>query len=125
MSVFNTIIGFVAICCLWIMLIFPIMRDIRYRAKKKWHKNEKKYPYFHYPFYKKLFLLGLNGALSKVVVVMRFLLNITVILITVLTVLYIALPLLIISYILRALYGAFLVFWFLDVGFYLGFSINF
>lgn len=125
MSVFNTIIGFVAICCLWIMLIFPIMRDIRYRAKKKWHKNEKKYPYFHYPFYKKLFLLGLNGALSKVVVVMRFLLNITVILITVLTVLYLALPLLIISYILRALYGAFLVFWFLDVGFYLGFSINF
>ena len=125
MSVFNTIIGFVAICCLWIMLIFPIMRDIRYRAKKKWHKNEKKYQYFHYPFYKKLFLLGLKGALSKVVVVMRFLLNITVILITVLTVLYLALPLLIISYILRALYGAVLVFWFLDVGFYLGFSINF
>ena len=125
MSVFNTIIGFVAICCLWIMLIFPIMRDIRYQAKKKWHKNEKKYPYFHYPFYKKLFLLGLNGALSKVVVVMRFLLNITVILITILTVLYLALPLLIISYILRALYGAFLVFCFLDVGFYLGFPINF
>ena len=125
MSVFNTIIGFVAICCLWIMLIFPIMRDIRYQAKKKWHKNEKKYPYFHYPFYKKLFLLGLNGALSKVVVVMRFLLNITVILITILTVLYLALPLLIISYILRALYLVFVVFLLLDLGFYLGFPINF
>ena len=125
MNVFEEIIVLLMIVLFWLFISALIMGDIRYQAKKKWHKNEKKYPYFHYPFYKKLFLLGLKGALSKVVVVMRFLLNITVILITVLTVLYLALPLLIISYILRALYGAFLVFWFLDVGFYLGFSINF
>ena len=125
MNVFEEIIVLLMIVLFWLFISALIMRDIRYRAKKKWHKNEKKYPYFHYPFYKKLFLLGLNGALSKVVVVMRFLLNITVILITVLTVLYIALPLLIISYILRALYLVFVVFLLLDLGFYLGFPINF
>ena len=109
MNIFEEIIVLLMMVLFWLFISALIMGDIRYRAKKKWHKNEKKYPYFHYPFYKKLFLLGLNGALSKVVVVMKFLLNITVI----------------ISYILRALYGAFLVFCFLDVGFYLGFPINF
>ena len=125
MNVFEEIIVLLMIVLLWLFISALIMGDIRYRAKKKWHKNEKKYQYFHYPFYKKLFLLGLKGALSKVVVVMRFLLNITVILITILTVLYLALPLLIISYILRALYLVFVVFLLLDLGFYLGFPINF
>ena len=125
MNVFEEIIVLLMIVLFWLFISALIMGDIRYQAKKKWHKNEKKYPYFHYPFYKKLFLLGLNGALSKVVVVMRFLLNITVILITVLTVLYLALPLLIISYILRALYLVFVVFLLLNVGLYFGFPINF
>ena len=125
MNIFEEIIVLLMMVLFWLFISALIMGDIRYRAKKKWHKNEKKYPYFHYPFYKKLFLLGLNGALSKVVVVMRFLLNITVILITILTVLYLALPLLIISYILRALYLVFVVFLLLNVGLYFGFPINF
>lgn len=125
MNIFEEIIVLLMMVLFWLFISALIMGDIRYRAKKKWHKNEKKYQYFHYPFYKKLFLLGLKGALSKVVVVMRFLLNITVILITILTVLYLALPLLIISYILRALYLVFVVFLLLNVGLYFGFPINF
>ena len=125
MNVFEEIIVLLMIVLFWLFISALIMGDIRYQAKKKWHKNEKKYPYFHYPFYKKLFLLGLNGALSKVVVVMRFLLNITVILITVLTVLYLALPLLIISYILRALYLVFVVFFVIKCRVIFGFPINF
>lgn len=125
MNIFEEIIVLLMMVLFWLFISALIMGDIRYRAKKKWHKNEKKYQYFHYPFYKKLFLLGLKGALSKVVVVMMFLLNITVILITILTVLYLALPLLIISYILRALYLVFVVFLLLNVGLYFGFPINF
>ena len=125
MNIFEEIIVLIKMVLFWLFISALIMGDIRYRAKKKWHKNEKKYPYFHYPFYKKLFLLGLNGALSKVVVVMRFLLNITVILITVLTVLYLALPLLIISYIIRALYGVYILALLLKIFTYCGSPLNF
>ncbi len=79
-------LNFVDTLC--IVIFFPIvwglftgllMIHIRLDAKKKWHKNEKMYPYFHYPFYKKIFLLGLNGAVNKLVVIATFIFNISII----------------------------------------------
>ena len=47
-------------------------------ASKKFDKNKEKYAFFTYPFYKKIFLLGLKGVLNPIVVIATFLTNIAV-----------------------------------------------
>lgn len=80
MDAFNNIMFTIAIIIADAIPTFFIMLDIRVEAKKKYNKNVKTYPYFSYPFYKRLFLLGLKKALSLVVVVLTFIAHISVIL---------------------------------------------
>ena len=70
------------ICSLFsdMFFTFLFMVHIRLEAKEKWNKNQKLYPYFHYPFYKKIFFLGLKGAFSRINVVLTFIAHIATIL---------------------------------------------
>lgn len=81
-------------------------------------KNEEKYPYFKYPLYKKIFLIGLKGALNPVVVVSTFILNISEILFIIFAVWFMIAPNIIISYIIRVLSGIFVVSFLLKLGSY-------
>lgn len=79
-GVLDAVVG--TICALFIdgFYTFLVMIHIRLEAKKKWNKNQKLYPYFHYPLYKKIFFLGLKGAFSRVNVVLTFIAHISTIL---------------------------------------------
>ncbi len=60
---------------IWIIFTVTIMLCIHASAFKKIERNSEKYPYFTYPFYKKIFLIGLKGVISPTVVVSTFLTN--------------------------------------------------
>ena len=78
-GVLDAIVG--TICALFVdfFYTFLFMLHIRFEAKKKWNKNKKLYPYFHYSLYKKIFFLGLKGAFSRVNVVLTFIAHIATI----------------------------------------------
>ena len=57
-----------------------IMLQVHLYAKKRWNKNVKTYPYFSYPAHKKIFLLGLKGALSSGATILTILQHIVTIL---------------------------------------------
>jgi hypothetical protein len=56
----------------WFIHTFLMQVWIRLEAKHKWHKNVRTYPYFKYPLYKKVLLLGLRGALPSTTVIINF-----------------------------------------------------
>ena len=73
----DTIIILIICVVFWLAYSGILMVHIRLEAKKKWKENEENYPYFHYPFYKKIFLLGLKGCINRLVVISTFILNIS------------------------------------------------
>lgn len=79
-DIVSGIVATIAVIILDIWVTFLFMVHIRLEAKKKWNKNQKLYPYFHYPFYKKIFFLGLKGAFSRVNVLLTFVTHIATIL---------------------------------------------
>lgn len=123
MSIGEALIFMLLIPIVWFLIIGIIMIHIRVDAKKKWHKNEKTYPYFHYPFYKKIFLLGLKGAINKFVVIACFIGHISTILIFIMCIWLLVAPNIYIDYLLRALSGVWLVSLFTIMGAY-GFSAS-
>ena len=125
MDFLDTLIVLIILPIMWVLFTIPLMINIRYEARKKYRKNEKKYPYFHYPVYKKLFLLGLRGALNTSVVVMTFIFNISLVLCMVFGIWEIISGNLIISYCFRAVLGVYGISWFLKLALYLGCPLNF
>ena len=60
----------------WALFSLPWLYYIKAEGRKHYKKNKKVYPYLSYPFYKKIFLLGLRGAVNKITIVVTFALNI-------------------------------------------------
>ena len=118
MNFTDTLIVLIVFTVNWFFFSFIILIHIKLCAKKKWKKNEEKYPYFKYPLYKKIFLIGLKGALNPVVVVSTFILNISEILFIIFAVWFMIAPNIIISYIIRVLSGIFVVSFLLKLGSY-------
>ncbi len=56
-----------------------IISDASSTVKGKWHKNERRIAYFHYPLYKKIFLMGLEGEVSRTKLVLTRIARIAVI----------------------------------------------
>ncbi len=104
-GILDAIIGLIAILIGHIIISAIMMAHIRICAKKKWNKNLKCYPYFTYPILKKIFLLGLKGALNKFIVVLTFILHITIMLLIACCIWIAVEPNIIISYIYRGILG--------------------
>ncbi len=109
MNIVEAIILIVFCPLIWIIVSCITMVHIRLEAKKKWNKNEKLYPYFHYPLYKKIFLLGLKGAINKLVVIATFVGHITMVLFMVFCIWELCANNIYVHYITRVLSGIFLI----------------
>lgn len=121
----ETILIIVIMLLVWIVNVFLTARHIRYKAKKKWNKNVKTYPYFKSNFFKKLFLIGLKGALSPYVIVFTFISNISILFLCVLGIWYCVEPTLILSNLFNICLGVFAISTFLKLAFYYFDSISF
>lgn len=118
-SFIDTLISVIIFVLVWALYSCIIMFHIRYTAKKEYKKNEISFPYFHYPFYKKLFLLGLKGALNPVIVVFTFILNISTLLLLIFGIWQLILPNIYVSYIFRSIVMMYLIAFFAKLIFYL------
>ena len=80
LNLVNSIVALLACLILWAIFSGAMMFAVRHNGtKKSWKKIKENYPYFGYPFYKKAFFLGLNGAMPLSVVVLTFIVNIALI----------------------------------------------
>lgn len=100
------------------------MVHVRLEAKKKWNKNEKLYPYFNYSIFKKIFLLGLKGALNRFIVVLTFIAHIATLLMIVFCVLVCCLQNIALAYCFRVLCGVELFLMLSRLGCQIGFPLN-
>lgn len=65
-SAFDVILGTILVVILGDVLFSGIiMIHIHFSAKRSWKKNNKSYPYFSYPFLKKIFFFGLKGCVKS------------------------------------------------------------
>lgn len=124
-SILNALIGLIAIFIGHSLFSAIIMAHIRASAKKKWKKNVVNYPYFTYPFFKKFFLLGLNGALNSFIVVLTFILNISMFLLIACCVWIAIESNIVISYIYRVILGVVWLTFLLRLFWYFGAPVNF
>ena len=102
-----------------------IMLQVHLYAKKRWNKNVKTYPYFKSNFFKKIFLIGLKGALSPYVIVFTFISNISILFLCVLGIWYCVEPTLILSNLFNICLGVFAISTFLKLAFYYFDSVSF
>lgn len=124
-GVLEAVVGTSCILFVDIFFTFLIMLHIRLEAKKKWNKYQKIYPYFHYPFYKKIFFLGLKGAFSRVNVVLTFIAHITTIIALIFCMLVCCFQnIATMSYCFRAVAGVGLILLLARPGCLLGFPLN-
>lgn len=123
-NIFNTIIITVTIIFADAFVTFLVMVQVRLEARKKWNKNKKLYPYFHYSFFKKIFFVGLKGALNFVSVLLSFIAHIVTVLSVVLGIWNCILPNMIVSYCFRALAGISLCEFLVRLGCQLAFPLN-
>ncbi len=103
------IIILVVVPLTWAMFSLPFLYYIKSEGRKHYKKNLKVYPYLSYPFYKKIFLLGLCGAVKKFIIVLTFMINIITILLIILDIVQIVFLNIYLDYFLRAMLGIFLV----------------
>ncbi len=115
----DTLIIVIVLSLVWLLYTWLIMFHIKYTAKKKLNKNKEAYSYFHYPFYKKLFLLGLKGCLSTSIVISTFILNISVLLLLSLGIWHLISPNIYLAYCLRIIVGIYGISFFLKLLLYL------
>lgn len=111
----DTIFSMIILVLGWSMYLVIFLSCIRIEARKRWRKNERLYPYFHYPWYKKMFLLGLKGALHPFHVVTRFMWNISMLIMLCSGICVMIFPNIIVGYICRINGGLYLISMFLDV----------
>lgn len=110
LNLVNSIVVLVACLIMWAIFSGFMMLAVKYNGtKKSWRKIKEIYPYFGYPFYKKAFFLGLNGAMPLSVVVLSFIINITIIIIVVATVWNMIIINIVASYIVRICSGLYLI----------------
>ncbi len=101
------IIILVVIPLAWAMFSLPFLYYIKAEGRKHYNKNLKVYPYLSYPFYKKIFLLGLQGAVNKFIIVLTFMINIITSLLIILGVVQLVFLNVYLDYILRAMLGVY------------------
>lgn len=124
-DIVSGIVATIAVIIIDVWATFVFMVHIRLEAKKKWNKNQKLYPYFHYPFYKKIFFFGLKGAFSRVNVVLTFIAHIGTILTLIFCVLVCCFQnIAVMSYCFRAIMGVELLLLLARPGCLLGFPLN-
>ena len=58
---YDVLAGIVGIVLLWAFDTMLLRMLIKSRAKKKWNKCKREYPYFSANFIQKIFLYGLRG----------------------------------------------------------------
>lgn len=103
----GTLIGLLFVFpIVWVMFSLPILYYIKSEGRKHWKKNKEIYPYFSYPFFKKMFLLGLRGEINKATIIVTFAVNIVTILCMVLCVVLLIHFNIYVSYCFRAVTGA-------------------
>lgn len=124
MSFVATLVITILFVSVWLFFSALIMLYIKFEAKKKWKKNVKLYPYFSYPFYKKIFLFGLKGALNPIVVIVTFILNVSVILLVTFGMWELISPNILVTYILRIIVGIYGVSFFSRLGCFLAFPLS-
>ncbi len=106
----GTLIGLLFVFpILWAIFSLPILYYIKVEGRKHYKKNLKDYPYLSYPFYKKIFLLGLRGVVNKITIVITFALNIITLLCIVLCIVLLIHYNIYVGYCFRAVAGAQLV----------------
>ena len=76
MDWYDVLAGILAVVILWMFDTFLIQRLIRSRAKKKWNKCKRLYPYFSGNILQKIFLYGLRGTIDITVVILTYVFNI-------------------------------------------------
>ncbi len=99
-------IVFVVVFAIYSGMIMFCIDSVGY---KRIDKNKKIYPYFTNPFYKKIFLLGLKGAINPLLVVSTFLLNISVLVLIITGMWNLISPNLIVSYLFLVSIGAYVI----------------
>lgn len=111
-NILDTLATIIVIIIWWLISLWIVMSNIKSSAKKKCRNNdemykkiEKKYPYFNYPFIKKIFFLGLKGCITRAEVVLAFICNIALFLNIISGIVTMITPNLYISYIFRATLG--------------------
>ncbi len=104
------IILLVVVPLVWAMFSLPFLYYIKAEGRKHYKKNLKVYPYLSYPFYKKIFLLGLRGAVSKIIIVLTFVINIITLLLIILGIVQLVFLNVYLDYFLRAML---LIYWIL------------
>lgn len=114
MSFFNSIFAPMIFVLYWFMYISACISSVRNVANgmssKQRKTNEQKYPYFHYPLYKKIFFFGLEGMMSKLFKVSVFLVNISIFLMAPLSIYLFIKFNRILSYVFRGFCGIILIF---------------
>lgn len=106
----NSIAALVACLILWTILSGLMLFSVRHNGtKKSWKKIKEIYPYFSCRFYKKIFFIGLNGAMPLSVVVLSFIVNIVLIIIVIACVWNMILMNIVASYIARICMGIFII----------------
>ncbi len=103
----GTLIALLFVCpILWALFSLPILYYIKAEGRKHYKKNKKVYPYLNYPFYKKIFLLGLRGVVNKITIIVTFAFNIITLLCLVLCITLLIHFNIYVSYCFRAVAGA-------------------
>lgn len=110
LNLVNSIVALVACLIMWAIFSGLMILAVRHNGtKKSWKKIEEIYPYFSYRFYKKIFFIGLNGAMPLSVVVLSFIVNIVLIIIVIACVWNMILMNIVASYIARICMGIFII----------------
>ena len=73
----DTLISMLIFLIVWILDVLVMMGFIISKGKMKWNTNKNRYPYFSYNFIKKMFLLGLKGAVDVIGIILTFIVNIS------------------------------------------------
>lgn len=74
-------------------------------TRKAISKVKKEYPYFTYPWYKRMFFLGLNGKMPKWIIVLAFAYYILSIVLAIVCVIYFFYPIEVIDLLIRIIAG--------------------
>ena len=110
LNLVNTIVALVACLILWAIFSGLMLLAVRHNGtKKSWKKVKENYAYFGYRFFKKVFFLGLNGAMPLGVVVLSFVVNIALIIIVMAGVWNMIIINIVASYIVRICMGLYLI----------------
>ena len=89
----------------WALFSLSLLYYIKAEGRKHYKKNKEIYPYFSYPLYKRMFLLGLRGTVSKFIIILTFAVNIITLLCLVLCIVLLIHFNIYVSYCFRAAVG--------------------